>query len=72
MNKELDFYVKWAATLVIVGATMANSFDIAPLNKVLFLLGCMLWTWVGFLWKLPSLWSLNMFCGTLYVIGFMR
>ena len=67
--KTLDFYVKWVATAVIVLATLANAFDIVPLNKILFLLGSMLWAWVGVLWRQPSLWILNVFCGLLYIIG---
>ena len=67
--KTLDFYVKWVATAVIVLATLANAFDIVPLNKILFLLGSVLWAWVGVLWRQPSLWILNVFCGLLYIIG---
>ena len=67
--KTLDFYLKWAATSVIVLATLANAFDIVPLNKILFLLGSVLWAWVGVLWRQPSLWILNVFCGLLYIIG---
>jgi hypothetical protein len=69
---KLDFYLKWLATLVIVLATLANAFDIVPLNKVLFLLGCGLWAWVGILWRQPSLWSLNVFCGLVYIVGLLR
>jgi hypothetical protein len=67
--KTLDFYVKWVATAVIVLATLANAFDIVPLNKILFLLGSVLWAWVGVLWRQPSLWILNVFCGLFYIIG---
>jgi len=69
---KLDFYLKWLATLVIVLATLANAFDVVPLNKVLFLLGCGLWAWVGILWRQPSLWSLNVFCGLVYIVGLLR
>jgi hypothetical protein len=71
MVRNLDFYLKWTATAVIVLATLANAFDIVPLNKILFLLGCILWTWVGLLWRQPSLWTLNLFCGVVYVVGLM-
>ena len=56
----------------MIAATMANAFDIVPLNKVLFLLGCVLWAAVGFVWRQPSLWSLNIFCGLIYIIGFLK
>lgn len=67
--KTLDFYVKWAAMLMVVAATLTTAFDINPLNKILFLLGCILWTWVGVLWKQPSLWILNIFCAMVYIVG---
>lgn len=69
--KTLDFYLKWSATAVIVVATLANAFDINPLNKILFLIGCVLWGWVGVMWRQPALWGLNMFCGLLYLVGFV-
>ena len=72
MKFNPEFVIKWAAHLVIVAATVANAFDIAPWNKVLFLLGCGLWAWVGLIWRQPSLWSLNLFCGLIYVAGFMK
>lgn len=68
---KFDVAISWAATLVIVAATIATALDIIPLNKILFLLGCILWAWVGFLWKKPSLWSLNIFCGIVYILGFL-
>jgi len=70
--KKLDFVLKWTATLVIVLATLANAFDINPANKILFLTGCALWTWVGLLWRQPSLWLLNLFCGLVYIVGFLK
>lgn len=69
---KLDWYLKWTAMAVIVLATLANAFDIVPANKVLFLAGCVLWTWVGVLWRQPSLWILNLFCGIVYVVGLIR
>lgn len=69
---KLDFYLKWLATFVIVLATLANAFDVVPLNKILFLVGCGLWAWVGVLWRQPALWSLNVFCGIVYIVGLLR
>jgi hypothetical protein len=69
---KLDLYLKWSATFVIVLATLANAFDIVPLNKMLFLLGCALWTLVGIRWRQPALWSLNLFCGAVYIVGLLK
>jgi hypothetical protein len=64
-----EFLLKWAANLVIVAATVTTAFDFTPYNKVLFLLGCVLWAWIGVIWKQPSLWTLNIFCAIIYIIG---
>lgn len=73
MARDLDFYLKWVATIVIVFATITNAFDILPiLNKVLFLIGCGLWGWVGWIWRQPSIWALNAFCGTVYIMGLLK
>lgn len=72
MARDLDFYLKWLATIVIVFATIANAFDIVPLNKVLFLIGCGLWGWVGWIWRQPSIWALNVFCGAVYIMGLLK
>lgn len=69
---KLDFLLKWTATAIIVVATMATAFDVVPLNKVLFLVGSVLWGWVGVLWRQPSLWGLNAFCVIVYSVGLLR
>lgn len=69
MTSRQEFFVKWAANVVVIAATVTTAFDITPANKVLFLVGCALWTWVGIAWRQPSLWTLNLFCGVIYIIG---
>lgn len=68
---KFEFYLKWIAHGVIVLATLATAFDISPANKVLFLLGSVLWAWIGIRWKQPSLWTLNVFCASMYVVGLL-
>lgn len=69
---DREFVLKWSANLVIVAATMTTAFDITPINKLFFLLGCIMWAWVGMLWRQPSLWSLNLFCGIIYLAGLIQ
>jgi hypothetical protein len=70
MNK-LEWVLKWGATICILLATVATSFDFVPLNKWLFLTGSLAWMSVGFIWRQPSLWSLNLFTTVIYVAGFL-
>ena len=69
---QIEFALKWLANIVIVAAAIATAFDITPWNKVLFLVGSLLWTVVGVMWRQPSLWTLNAFCATLYIIGLIK
>jgi hypothetical protein len=69
LTARQETLLKWTAHAVVVAATVATAFDITPVNKVLFLIGCSLWTWVGVIWRQPSLWTLNLFCGAIYVAG---
>ena len=67
-----EFLLKWTAHAVVVAATLTTAFDITPMNKLLFLVGCVLWTGVGLIWRQPSVWTLNMFCAAIYMIGLIR
>jgi hypothetical protein len=72
MARDLDFYLKWLATGIIILATIATAFDFVPINKVLLLIGCALWGWVGWIWRQPSIWALNLFCGIVYILGLLK
>jgi hypothetical protein len=67
----IEWCLKWGATVCILLATVATSFDFVPLNKWLFLTGSLAWMSVGFIWRQPSLWSLNLFTTVIYVAGFL-
>jgi hypothetical protein len=71
LAQRYEVWIKWLAHAVVIAATVATAFDIVPANKVIFIVGCVLWTWVGLIWRQPSLWILNLFCGAVYVIGLM-
>ena len=67
-----EVVLKWVANILIVVAAVVTAFDIHPWNKVLFLVGSLLWTVVGIMWRQPSLWTLNAFCAILYIIGLSK
>lgn len=71
INPKFEFALKWSAHIVVVFATIATAFDYSPINKMLFLVGCIMWTSVGLIWRQPSLWTLNAFCGLVYIAGLM-
>ena len=72
LNLNKWVVLSWVANITVVLATITTALDIIPLNKVLFFFSCVLWTIVGMHWRQPSLWSLNMFCGLVYIVGMFK
>lgn len=70
MVNRVEWLLKWTANIVILIAAIATSFDVVPLNKYLFLMGSLCWMLVGFIWRQPSLWTMNLVVSTIYVVGF--
>ncbi len=70
MTNKLEWILKWSANIVVIAAAIATSFDFVPLNKYLFLLGSIFWMLVGFVWRQPSLWSMNLLISLIYILGF--
>jgi hypothetical protein len=72
MNKPLDFWVKWSATLVSLLLVICNSYDIMPYDRWLGLLAAGLWLWVGVLWREPAMWIPNTIFAMIYIMGFIK
>ena len=68
---SIEWWLKWGGTVFLLTATVATSFDVVPLNKILFLLGSLSWMTVGLMWRQPSMWVLNLTTSLLYIIGFI-
>jgi len=69
LNKTLDFYVKWLATFVALLHVWLISHDIMPWYKYSGISAALLWTWLGFLWRQPSIWILNTIMVLIYLKG---
>jgi len=69
VSPRTEFVLKWLAFAFIILATLLTSFDVNPANKYFFLTGTLLWTWVGLIWRQPSVWALNLFCVIVYILG---
>ena len=67
-KQTIDWYVKWAASLVLLVAMVVRSADISnTLDTFLSLVGCLGWLFVAFVWKDRALIILNSF-GLLFLI----
>jgi hypothetical protein len=67
-----EFVVKWSATLFALITVYLTSHDIIPLNKYMGIMTAFLWMWLGFMWKQPSMWVLNIIMLGLYINGLFR
>ena len=59
---DLSWYVKWISSMFILAAVMMRAQEgdqFQTADRVLSLIGCIGWTWVGLLWKDRALIILN-------------
>ena len=67
----VEFVVKWLATVFALITVYLTSHDIIPINKYMGILTAFLWMWLGFMWKQPSMWVLNIIMLFLYINGLL-
>ncbi len=56
---QLPWYIKWAATLILVVGSFLNAQNMYPLNVYVMTAGIVGWLMVGFLWRDRALILLN-------------
>jgi hypothetical protein len=52
---KLDWYLKWAATAVLIAGTAVNSLGFYPLGPIILAVGGVLWLIVSLMWREPAL-----------------
>lgn len=57
--RDLTWYLKWTATVILVVGTAVNSAGIYPAGVLLLILGGFFWLAVSIRWKEPSLIVVN-------------
>lgn len=70
-NLTLDFWIKYAATFLTLIHVYLTAHDVAPWYKLTGLTVAILWSWVGYLWREPSMIYLNLFLAALYIKGML-
>ena len=68
-SKSLDFYVKYTATALTLLHVYLTAHDIMPYYKFSGLAVALLWTWLGQLWREPSMIFLNLVLAAIYLKG---
>tara|TARA_B100000941_G_C28464840_1_gene532931 strand:- start:418 stop:735 length:318 start_codon:yes stop_codon:yes gene_type:complete len=70
---DLSWYIKWTASILILGATIARATGVLPLVDLWFgLFGTLGWFWVGMLWHDRALIMLNGVLATLIAMGLIN
>ena len=59
-KQTVDWYVKWASSIILLTAMVVRSADISnTLDTILSFLGCLGWLFVAFIWRDRALIILN-------------
>ena len=69
MNKNVEFVLEWASTvLVIIGACL-TAWNIYPLNIMFQFVGNIGWFAVGYMWRKWSLMTIQAVISVIYITG---
>jgi len=69
MKFDYEFFLEWTSTaLVIIGAVLTAS-NVYPLNLAVQFIGNVGWFAVGYLWKKPSLMTIQAVISAIYIAG---
>ena len=71
MTKDLNWYLKWTATAVLIVGTAVNSAGYYPLGPVILFFGGLIWLAVAIRWREPALIVTNAVMAVTAVLGFI-
>jgi hypothetical protein len=55
MKKDLNFWLKWIATSILIIGTAVNSLGFYPIGPLILIAGGLMWLLVSVRWKEPAL-----------------
>jgi hypothetical protein len=67
-----DWYIKWAASLVLIVGMMFTANNIYPLNLVFHIIGLIGWVIVALMWNDRALIIINTIGLVIYINGTLR
>jgi hypothetical protein len=69
---NVEFWVKWTATAVIMAAVALTSGNwLYPWNILLYFIGNILWIWAGVIWRQWPVIITNLFANIILVAGYI-
>ena len=69
MNKDLNWYLKWLATAILIAGTAVNSMGFYTLGPIILAVGGIIWLIVAIRWKEPALIVVNAMMTATGLIG---
>lgn len=69
MKKDLNFYLKWLATITLIIGTAVNSLGFYPAGPIILIIGGILWLTVSIRWKEPALIVTNAIMSLTAIVG---
>lgn len=68
-QKQLEFWIKWTASPMALIHVYVTAHDVYPWYKFSGVVCALLWLWLGYLWRQPSLMILNVIMVLIYLKG---
>lgn len=69
MKKDLNFYLKWLATVTLIVGTGVNSLGFYPAGPIILIVGGLVWMIVSIRWKEPALIVTNAIMSLTAIVG---
>jgi hypothetical protein len=69
LSTRADQCIKWFGTVTTAAGVLLTSFDQVPLNKIVGIIGSVIWCWIGWRMREPSLYWLNAFFVVILTLG---
>lgn len=69
MKRDLNFYLKWLATITLIVGTGINSLGFYPIGPIILIVGGLMWMIVSIRWKEPAMIVTNLTMSLTAIIG---
>lgn len=69
--KNLEAYIKWGSTILVIIGAYLTAYDFTPINKYIMFISSIGWAWIGVRWNQPALWGLNAYLAVVYLAGIL-
>jgi hypothetical protein len=69
MKFDYEFFLEWTSTVLVIIGAVLTAWNVYPLNLAVQFVGNVGWFAVGYLWKKPSLMTIQAVISAIYITG---